>query len=107
MIVTSIGTVLALSDGARTNLQDLMLVLGLIGVTVGMCAAIGRILWKRFAVPEIRRVVAEVVDDRTSELRVNGGSTMKDHLAVLIAGQHEMRQAVTDLAHRVTRMEDR
>ncbi len=30
MIVTSIGTVLALSDGARTNLQDLMLVLGLI-----------------------------------------------------------------------------
>ena len=49
-----------------------------------------------------------VEDDRgTSELRVNDGSTMKDHLAVLIAGQHEMRQAVTDLAHRVTRMEDR
>lgn len=112
MIVTSLGTVIgALSDGQRTNLQDLMLILGLIGVTVGMCAGVGRWLWQRFAVPTIERVVrdtvTEVVDERTAELRVNGGASIKDSIGVLLAGQAEMRQQFTDLNHRMTRMEDR
>lgn len=106
MTVASLHEILSLSDGTRTNVQDLMLVLGLILTTVGITAAVGRFLWKWFAVHEIRRVVAEVVDERTAELRVNGGASIKDSIGVLLAGQAEMRQQFADLNHRMTRMED-
>lgn len=111
MIVTSVSTIMALSDGQRVHVQDLMLILGLILTTVGLSATVGRFLWKWFAVPSIERVVretvTEVVDERTAELRVNGGGSIKDSIGVLLAGQAEMRQQFADLSHRMTRMEDR
>lgn len=86
---TILDRLVALTSSERSFIDDLLA----LGALVAMVGGLGAAMWRWWGVPAVRKVVRSEIDSHTSQLRPNGGSSMRDEVA-------EIKRLVSELANK-------
>ena len=99
-------TIHGLTESQRLRLEDVLLILSVVTPFVALVGGMMRVAWKRVVLPQMTETISRIVRAETTELRLNGGASIKDSMGLLLAGQHDMREEMAGIKARLHQLEE-